>query len=115
MPTVIAPLAVVVVLLAVGVRAEVGRREIHAATLAIVLRHLEQVREGLTRNSSHELHHVDARRHLAALPTAHGLARDIELGGKFLLREAVRTANCHEPVCECHGGSFRRFRLLTQV
>ena len=104
-----------VVLLAVRVGAEVVGGEVHAAALAVVLGHLEQVRERLACDRADELHHIDARGDLAALPAAHGLARDVELGGEAFLREIVRAADGDELVCECHDDSFLRICSLVKV
>ena len=77
-----------------GIGAAVVGREYHAAALTIVLGHFEQVRQGLAGYGGNELHHVDARCDLAALPTADGLACDEELGGELLLGKVMarRTA-----------------------
>ena len=76
---VVAPLAVMIGRGARGIGAAVAGREYHAAALAIVLGHFEQVRQGLAGHGGNELHHVDARCDLAAFPTADGLACDEEL------------------------------------
>ena len=70
---------------AVSIGTAVVGREYHAAALAVVLGHFEQVRQGLAGHSGNELHHVDARCDLTALPTADGLSCDEELGGELLL------------------------------
>ena len=106
-PLVVAPFAVMVGLVAPGVGPAILRREVHPAALAVVLGHLEQVGERLAGHGGDELEHVDARRDLAALPAAHGLTGDVELGGEFFLGEVVRASQRNELLGECHDGSFR--------
>ena len=92
-----------------GIGAAVVGCEHHAAALAIVLGHFEQVGQRLSGYGGNELHHVDARGDFAALPTAHGLARDVELGGELLLSEIVGAADGDEFFCKGHNGSFLLF------
>lgn len=89
-----------------GIGAAVVGREYHAAALTIVLGHFEQVRQGLAGYGGNELHHVDARCDLAALPTADGLACDEELGGELLLGKVMGAADSDELFCKGHSGSF---------
>ena len=80
--------------------------EYHAAALAIVLGHFEQVRQGLAGHGGDELHHVDTRCDLAAFPTADGLACDEELGGELLLGKVMGATDGNELFCKGHNGSF---------
>ena len=89
-----------------GVGAAVAGREYHAAALAIVLGHFEQMRQWLAGHGGDELHHVDARGDFAAFPTADGLACDEELGGELLLGKVMGAADSNELFCEGHNGSF---------
>ena len=66
-----------------------------------MLGHLQQMRQRLAGDGGYELHHVDPRRHLAALPAAHGLAGDVKLLGKLVLREVVRAPYGDKFFCEC--------------
>ena len=91
---------------AVSIGAAVIGREYHAAALAIVLGHFEQVGQRLSSYGGDKLHHVDARGDFAALPAAHGLARDVELGGELLLGEIVGATDGDEFFCKGHNGSF---------
>ena len=92
---VVAPFAVMIGRGARSVGAAVIGREQHAAALAVVFGHFEQVRQWLSGYGGNELHHIDARRDLAALPAADGLARYIELGGELLLGEIVGLVSLH--------------------
>ena len=91
---------------AVGIGTAIVGREYHAAALAIVLGHFEQMRQWLAGHGGNELHHVDARGDLAALPTADGLACDEELGGELLLSKVMGTTDGDELFCKGHNGSF---------
>jgi len=110
---VVAPLAVMVGRCAVSIGAAVVGREYHAAALAIVLGHFEQVGQRFSGYGGNELHHVDARRDFAAFPTADGLACDEELGGELLLGEIVVAADGDELFCKGHDGSFLLFVALS--
>ena len=107
MSLVVAPFTVMVGLVAPGVGSTVLGCEVHPAALAVVLRHFEQVGERLAGHGCDELQHVDARRDLAALPAAHGLTGDVELGGQFFLGKVVCASQRNELLGECHDGSFR--------
>lgn len=89
-----------------GIGAAFVGREYHAAALAIVLGHFEQVRQGLAGYGGNELHHVDARCDLAAFPTADGLACDEELGSELLLGKVMSATDSDELFCKGHSGSF---------
>ena len=102
---VIAPLAVMVGRGARGVGPAVIGCEQHAAALTVVLGHFEQVRQRLSGHGCDELHHVDTRRDLAALPAADGLARYVELGGELLLGEIVGATDGDEFFCKGRDGS----------
>lgn len=73
-----------------------------------MLGHLQKVRERLAGDGGDELHHVDAGRDLAALPTAHGLARHKKLRCKLLLRKVMRSTYGNEVLGKGHGVSFQR-------
>ena len=88
-----------------GIGAAVIGREQHAAALAVVLGHFEQVRQRLSGYGGNEFHHIDARCDLAALPAADGLARYVELGGKLFLGEIVGATDGDEFFCKGHEGS----------
>lgn len=90
-----------------GVGSAIVGRKVHAATFAIMLGHLQQVRQRLTGDGGYELHHVDPRRHLAALPAAHGLAGDVKVLGKLVLRKVVSAPHGDELFCKCHECSSR--------
>ena len=108
---VIAPLAVMVGFLAGGIGPAIVGRKVHAAAFAIMLGHFKQMGQRLAGDGGNELHHVDPRRDLAALPAAHGLAGDVEFLGKLVLREVVRAPHGNEFFCEGHDGSSRRGRF----
>ena len=89
-----------------GVGAAVVGCEYHAAALAIMLGHFEQVGQRLAGHGGNEFHHVDARCDLATLPTADGLACDEELGGELLLGKVMGATDGNELFCKGHSGSF---------
>ena len=108
---VVAPLTVMVGFLAGGIGSAIVGRKVHAAAFAIMLGHLQQMRQRFAGDGGDELHHVDPRRHLAALPTAHSLAGDVKLLGKLVLREVVRAPYGDKFFCEGHECSSRRGRF----
>ena len=71
-----------------------------------MLGHFEQVGQRLSGYGGNELHHVDARGDLVALPTADGLARDKEFGGELLLGKVMGATDGNELFCKGHSGSF---------
>ena len=94
---------------AVGVGAVIGRRQNHAAALAIALGQIEQMHNGLVEHVRDELHHVDARHNLAALPTRHRLPRHVQLRRKPFLRQALAFAQLNQFCCEIHRKLLSRF------
>ena len=92
-------------LLAVRISAAIIRGKVHAAALAIMLGHLQKVRQRLAGDGGDELHHVDPGRNFPALPAAHGLARHKELACKHLLRKAMRSTYGNKVLGKGHSGS----------
>ena len=103
---VVAPLAVMIGRGARSIGTAVVGREYHAAALAIVLGHFEQMRQGLAGHGGNEFHHVDTRCDLSTFPTADGLACDEELSGELLLSKVMGATDGNELFCKGHGGSF---------
>ena len=94
-------------LVAGGVGSAIIGRKIHATAFAIMLGHFQQMCQRLAGDGGNELHHVDSRRDFAALPSAHGLAGDVKLLGKLVLRKVVSAPHGDELFCKCHECSFR--------
>ena len=75
-----------------------GAGEHHAAALAVVIGHLEELRYGDVELARDELGHVDAGRRLARLPSAHRLAGDVEPLRELLLGKTAFAAQLGEDI-----------------
>ena len=104
---VVAPLAVVGALRAVGfgaVQLMAGNR--HAAALAEVVHgHVEESLERHVEGHADELDHVDAWHRLSALPARDSLPGHRELAGHLFLRQAGRGTDLRDGVAHGHGCS----------
>ena len=102
-------------LLASRIGAAIIGGEVHTAALAIMLGHLQKVRQRLAGDSGDELHHVDSGRNFPTLPAAHGLARHKKLACKHLLRKAMHSTYGNKVLGKGHRALLLASFLIVQA
>ena len=103
----VAPATIILRLRAIGLMAELIRpREHHAAALAIMIRHLKELRHWDVKLTGNKLNHIDSGSRLAGLPAAHCLTGDEGPFRKLLLSQSALATKRGKDVLQYYGYLF---------